>query len=106
MEIQATSRYINQITKLTDELLCYFYQLEQTDCRLSEQDLVNLLDDLDATNSEHFKHTANHWTNVRDWPRDHGFDRHAEGGNCNFMAAVPLAQICAQRAKCHQQPGR
>lgn len=93
MEIQATSRYINQITKLTDELLCYVYQLEQTDCRLSEQDLVNLLDDLDATNSEHFKHTANHWTNVRDWPRDHGFDRYAEGGNCNFMALAVQCRL-------------
>lgn len=85
---------INDIIALTDELLCYVRQLEQTDNRLHEDDLMDLLDDLnatnsskfDATNSRHLNFKDNHWTNVRDWPRGHGCDRYVEGGQCNFMA--------------------
>lgn len=94
-------RRINQVINLTDELLCYVYQLEQTDNRLPEDDLVDLLDDLDDTNSinfdytnsSHFDHTSNHWTNVRDWPRGHGSDRYVEGGQCNFMALAVQCRL-------------
>lgn len=86
-------RNINDIIALTDELLCYVYQLEQTDSRLPEADLVDLLDDLDDTNSTHFDYTSNHWTNVRDWPRGHGSDRYFEGGQCNFMALAVQCRL-------------
>lgn len=94
-------RNINEIIAFTDELLCYVYQLEQTDSRLPENDLMDLLDDLDATNSTHFdyttsthlEYTSNHWTNVRDWPRGQGNDRYIEGGQCNFMALAVQCRL-------------
>lgn len=86
-------RKANEIIALTDELLCYVYQLEKTDSRLPEDDLVDLLDDLDATVSTHFDYASNHWTNVRDWPRGHGLDRYVEGGQCNFMALAVQCRL-------------
>ncbi|KAL1849363.1 hypothetical protein Daus18300_013294 [Diaporthe australafricana] len=56
-------RRINLVINLTDELLCYVYQLEQTDGRLAEEDLVDLLDDLDDTNSSHFDYTKRNHSN-------------------------------------------
>lgn len=77
---------INQIIGLTDELLYYVDELENSSRKISEDELVRLLDNLDRVNNTYFSSYDNHWTHARDLPQATGADKYVEGGSCNFMA--------------------
>lgn len=97
---------VNQIIGITDELLYYAREVEKTCSREEEDNLVAILDSLDAVNSHHAKPAMkNHWTHARDSPSGRALDDYKEGGHCNFLALAVQARLVKYvRVKLESEP--
>lgn len=97
---------INQVIGLTDELLYYAYETERLD-QSSDVPLVDVLDEVDRTNSHHASGIRNHWTHARDSVPARGLDVYREGDSCNFLAlAVQSRLVKYVREKLRAEPSK
>ncbi|CAG5152839.1 uncharacterized protein ALTATR162_LOCUS2933 [Alternaria atra] len=83
---------INRVIGLTDELLYYAYETERSD-QSSDVPLLEVLDEVDRTNSHHASKIRNHWTHGRDPGTARGLDVYREGDSCNFLALAVQSRL-------------
>lgn len=98
---------MNRVTGLTDELLYYADEVEKRRFEDEDTPLVAILDRLNRANSHFAQYISNHWTHARDLPRNQGYGKFVEGGQCNFIALAVQARLVKYvRAKLDAKPSR
>jgi len=96
---------VQKVIRLTDELLYYAYETEQTEER-PVSSLVEVLDEVDRVNIHHARGMKNHWTHARRiGVISRTYDLYREGDNCNFLARAVQARLVKYvRAKLDANP--